>query len=187
MHFEALGNHWLLERPLHQLQCSRSWCRVERVIDRSGKSVPERDERGNLRIAENTSEFDERLEMMKIAGEEGAAMICPCFSDGERYLCNEAYRLGFPVITLRNMGFNRFEKPIGKLFDHCAEGKLLYLAPIAWPYQSAKKPLTRLDGIALNRIAQLLTGDETFEINYKGIVPERVDEYVRKITSTLEN
>ena len=182
MHFEALGNHWLLERPLHQLQCSRAWCRVDRVLNAAGELVPARDENGNLKIAEHTREFDERLEAMKIAGEEGAAMICPCFSDGERYLCNVAYRAGFPVITLRNMGFNRFEKPIGKLFDRCAEGKLLYLSPIGWPYQSAKKPLSRIDGIALNRIAQILAGEGAVEINYKGVVPAQVDEYVRQIT-----
>ena len=153
------------------------------MADAGGKLVSVRDEHGNLKIAECTHEFDARLEEMKIAGEEGATMICPCFSDGERYLCNEAYRLGFPVITLRNMGFNRFEKPVGKLFDRCAEGKLLYLAPIAWAYQNAKKPLTRLDGVALNRIAQLLVGGENPRpINYKGMVPERIDEYVHEIT-----
>lgn len=124
----------------------------------------------------------ERLEAMRIAGEEGAVMVCPCFSEGERYICNEAYRLGYPVITLKNMGFNRYEKPVGKLFDRCAEGKLLYLAPLAWPYQSAAKPLTRQDGVALNRIAQLLAGEGAAEVNYKGIAPSRIDDYVAEIT-----
>lgn len=183
LHFEALGNHWLLERPLFQVQCSRAWMKVERDIDAGGKAVPKRDETGNFKIAEATREFEERLEAMKIAGEEGAAIISPCYSEGERYICNEAYRLGFPVVTLKNMGFNRFEKPIGKLFDRCAQGKLLYLAPIAWPYQTAAKPLNRMDGVALNRIAQILSGEGAAEINYKGVRPERVDEYVKAITS----
>lgn len=74
-HFEALGNHWLLERSLHQVQCSRAFAKVEREIDASGKAVPKRDETGNLKLAETTSEFEERLEAMKIAGEEGAAEI----------------------------------------------------------------------------------------------------------------
>ena len=182
MHFEALGNHWLLDRPLHQIQCSRAWCRIERKLDGAGKLVPSRDEKGNLKIADSTPEFGERLEAMRIAGEEGAVMVCPCFSEGERYICNEAYRLGYPVITLKNMGFNRYEKPVGKLFDRCAEGKLLYLAPLAWPYQSAAKPLTRQDGVALNRIAQLLAGEGAAEVNYKGIAPSRIDEYVAEIT-----
>lgn len=182
MHFEALGNHWLLDRPLHQVQCSRAWCRVERVKDAGGRYVAARDAMGNLKIEMSTPEFAERLESMHIAGEEGAVMISPCFSEGERYICNEAYRAGYPVITLKNMGFNRFEKPIGKLFDRCAEGKLLYLAPIAWPYQSAAKPLTRLDGLALNRIAQLLAGEGGAELNYKGVTPAQVDAYVEEIT-----
>lgn len=181
MHFEALGNHWLLDRPLHQVQCSRAWCRIERIVDGGGKQVPARDENGNLKIAEQTPEFAERLKAMRKAGEEGAAIICPCFSEGERYICNEAYRSGYAVITLKNMGFNRSEKPVGKLFDRCAEGRLLYLAPVAWPYQSAAKALTRLDGIALNRIAQKLAGEGAAEINYKGLVPAQVDEYVREI------
>lgn len=183
MHFEALGNHWLLDRPLHQIQCSRAWCQVERVRDAGGKLVPARDERGNLRIAAKTREFDGRFEAMQIAGEEGAAMICPCFSEGERCLCNAAYAAGYLVITLKNMGFDRLEKPVGRLFDRCAEGKLLYLAPIAWPHQGAAKPLTRLDGLALNRIAQLLAGEGAAEIDYKGMTMDQVDEYVRKITT----
>lgn len=182
MHFEALGNHWLLDRPMHQVQCSRAWCRFGRVKDSAGKLIPERDADGNFKIAESSPEFDECVEAMRIAGDEGAVMISPCLSEGERYICNEAYRAGYPVITLKTMGFNRFEKPIGKLFDRCAEGKLLYLAPIAWPYQSAAKSLSRLDGIALNRIAQILAADGAVELNYKGLVPARVDEYVKEIT-----
>ena len=117
MHFEALGNHWLLDRPLHQLQCSRDWCKFERVKDRAGKLIPSRDKSGNFKIAVSSPEFAERLEAMQIAGEE-----------------------------------------------------------------SSKKDLTRLDGVALNRVAQLIAGDGAVEINYKGIVPERVDEYVAEIT-----
>ena len=182
MHFEALGNHWLLERPMHQVQCSRAWCKVARERNARGDLVPVREQGGNFKLAATTPEFTERLEAALGAGEEGAAIISPCLSEGERYICNAAYAAGYPVITLKNIGFDRYEKPMGKLFDRCAQGKLLYLSPIKWPYQSAAKALTREDSLALNRIAQILAGDGSCEINYKGVIPEKIDEYVKEIT-----
>ena len=76
------------------------------------------------------------------------------------------------------MGFSPLYKPGGKLFDKAADGKLLMLAPAAWPYQTAEKPMTRFDACVLNRIAQLLAADGAVEINYKGMKPDDIDRLV---------
>ena len=77
------------------------------------------------------------------------------------------------------MGFSPLYKPGGKLFDQTANGRLLLLAPAAWPYQTSEKPMTRFDACVLNRIAQLIAGDGAAEINYKGMKPNDVDRLMR--------
>ena len=57
-----------------------------------------------------------------------------------------------PLVALKNMGFAKLEKPVGRHFDACAEGRLLLLAPAAWPYTTQEKPMTRFDATALNRM-----------------------------------
>ena len=81
------------------------------------------------------------------------------------------------------MGFAPLYKPGGKLFDRAADGKLLLLAPIAWPYTPADKPMTRFDACVLNRLAQLIAGDGAVEINYKGVKPLEIDRLVRTATT----
>jgi hypothetical protein len=70
-----------------------------------------------------------------------------------------------------------------KLFDTCAAGNLLMIAPINWPYQSAEKPMTRDAAQVLNRIAQLIAGDGAVEVNYKGAVMSGVDAKVASAVS----
>ena len=107
-------------------------------------------------------------------------MISPCISDGEREIARLAFAASLPVIALRNMGFSQLYKPGGKLFDKAANGKLLLLAPAAWPYSTSEKPMTRFDACALNRIAQLIAGDGAAVINYKGMQPKDIDRLVRE-------
>ena len=95
-------------------------------------------------------------------------------------------RGGYSVITLANKGFSPLYKPGGKLFETCANGKLLMLAPIAWPHQVAEKPITRIDALILNRIAQLIAGDGAAKIDYKGVTMTGVDEGVIKVTTQNE-
>ena len=73
--------------------------------------------------------------------------------------------VGYRVITLQNKGFSPLYKPGGKLFETCANGNLLMLAPINWPYQPAGKQMTRNDAQVLNRIAQLISGEGAIAIN----------------------
>ncbi len=78
-------------------------------------------------------------------------------------------------------------KPGGKLFEQCADGRLLMLAPIGWPYLPGEKKITRMDACVLNRIAQLIAGKGAVEIDYKGARLEGVETLVAEVTRAGES
>ena len=172
--FSAIGNHFLLTRSaFHQVQVSRRYFAYAR------------DARGNLLKdappAVATHEFEEKLAAALAAGKGGAVLVSPCISQGEREIARRAFAAGYRVITLANKGFSPLYKPGGKLFESCAAGNLLMLAPVGWPYQPAEKPMTRIDALVLNRIAQLIAGEGACEIDYKGATLANVDAEVCKV------
>ena len=172
--FSAIGNHFLLTRSaFHQVQVSRRYFAYAR------------DARGNLLKdappAVATHEFEEKLAAALAAGKGGAVLVSPCISQGEREIARRAFAAGYRVITLANKGFSPLYKPGGRLFESCAAGNLLMLAPVGWPYQPAEKPMTRIDALVLNRIAQLIAGEGACEIDYKGATLANVDAEVGKV------
>ena len=187
--FEALGNRHLLERPLAQVQCSRRFFAYRREAKRGGGMKIARTPDGEPIIECESPEYRERLESALAAAEHGAVVLSPCISDGERQIAREAMKRRLPLVALKNMGFAKLEKPAGRYFDACAEGRLLLLAPAAWPYTTQEKPMTRFDATALNRIAQWLAGGSVpghscpglpVEINYHGMKPANIDELAEK-------
>ena len=172
--FSAIGNHFLLSSPrFHQIQVSRRYFAYAC------------DGRGNL-LKDNppkiaTREYEEKLTSALAAADEGAVLISPCISQGEREIARQAFRRGARLITLSNKGFSPLYKPGGMLFEKCASGNLLMLAPIAWPYQVAEKSITRMDALILNRIAQMIAREDACEIDYKGMNIANVDCEVRKM------
>ena len=184
-HFAAIGNHFLLLRPrLVQVQCSRALFKYRREYTGSGKKPRIcRDEKDVPIVELSTPEFESKLNEALSAACHGAVLVSPCISDGEREIARQAFAAGYRVITLQNKGFSPLYKPGGKLFETCAKGNLLILAPINWPYQPAEKPMTRDDAQTLNRIAQLISGEGAVEINYKGAVMSGVDAEVETAVS----
>ena len=194
--FEALGNRHLLERPLAQVQCSRRFFTYRREAKRGGGMKIARTPDGEPIIESESPEYRERLESALAAAAHGAVVLSPCISDGERQIAREAMKRRLPLVALKNMGFAKLEKPVGRYFDACAEGRLLLLAPAAWPYTTQEKPMTRFDATALNRIAQWLAGGSEpghsrsvpghscpgspVEINYHGMKPANIDELAEK-------
>ena len=168
-HFAAIGNQALLRAPvIWQVQCSRSWFEYRR--DAAGtllKDAPP------LR---STPEFEERRDAFLEAARRGAVLLSPCISHGEREIARLAFEHGHRVITLSNKGFNPLYKPGGKLFNQCADGNLLMLAPAAWPYVPGEKAMTRNDACVLNRIAQWLAGSGAVEIRYQGVTPTLIEK-----------
>ena len=60
-----------------------------------------------------------------------------------------------------------------------AAGRLLMLAPAAWPHVPGEKPMTRRDALVLNRLAQALAGDGAAEISYRGVTFAEVEAWAR--------
>ena len=182
-HFMAIGNHFLLDWPdIRQVQCSRSYFAYKRERLPGGGWKICRDSAGVPLVDFATAEFEAKAEAALAAAERGAVLISPCISNGEREIARRAYVAGYRVITLKNKGFSPLYKPGGKLFDACAAGNLLMLAPVNWPYVPGEKPITRNQAQVLNRIAQFIAGDGAVEIDYKGAVMKGVEAAVAQAT-----
>jgi len=169
LHFQALGNTALLSRPwLVPVQCSRSdfAYRRERLPGGGWKIL--RDGAGIPLVEFASPAFEEKCRDALACAAKGAVLVSPCISHGEREIARRAHEAGVCVIALRNKGFAKYEKPSGALFDECAKGNLLLLAPAAWPYIPGEKPPTRETSLVLNRIAQLIAG-ENGPIAYRGV------------------
>ena len=61
LHFSALGNRHLLDRPLVQVQCSRRDFAYERVSDADGGMKIAKDADGEPRVAFSSATFEDRL------------------------------------------------------------------------------------------------------------------------------
>ena len=183
-HFMAIGNHFLLARPIIcQIQCSRSFFAYKRRRLAGGWQIC-RDSAGKPIVERSTPEFEAKAEAAMCAAAKGAVLLSPCISHGEREIARRAFEAGYRVITLQNKGFSPLYKPGGKLFETCAAGNLLMLSPIGWPYIPGEKPMTREHAQILNRIAQLISGDGAVEINYKGMALEGIDDAVSHAVET---
>ena len=178
--FAALGNRFLLKRPLVQVQVSRRFFGYRRVAKPGGGLKIARDGKGEPVVDFATADFEERRSELLAAAKHGAVLLSPCVSDGERQIAREALKAGWPLVTMSNKGFARLQKPSGRYFDACSAGKLLMLAPAAWPYQPGEKPMTRFDATAMNRLCQWLAGEDAAEINYHGMKPGNVDALARE-------
>lgn len=96
----AMGNNRLLQYPsIMQVYCSRRMSKED--IAREGDRL----------LA------------------QGAVLVSPSISPGERAIMNRAIESGTPVILICNNGFAELSKPGGRLFDACAAGKVLMLSP----------------------------------------------------------
>ena len=176
LHFAAIGNRSLLDRPMVQVQCSRRHFGYRRTEKRGEGLKIARDERGEPVAAFSTPEYETLRDGLLAAARHGAVLISPCVSDGERQIAREALHEGVPLVTMQNKGFAKLQKPSGRYFDACAAARLLMLAPAAWPYTPANKPMTRLDATAMNRLCQWLAGEGAAIINYRGVTPAAIDK-----------
>ena len=126
--FSAIGNIFLLTRPLRlQVQCSR------RLTDEQ--------------IAEQREEFLEQAR-------QGAVLVSPSISKGEKAIMRAAFEEGFPIIILQENGFADLAKPGGKRMEACAMGKLLLLAP--WEHHNEQQTISRGQCLQLNDLAHMI-------------------------------
>ena len=126
--FSAIGNRFLLERPVKlQVQCSRSI---------------------------NEEELKAKLNDCLRAGRQGAVLVSPAISKGEKAIMRAAFEEGLPLIYLQENGFTDLAKPGGKRMEACARGQLLILAP--WEHHNEKMTIKRGQCLELNEMARIV-------------------------------
>lgn len=121
----AMGNRFLLDRPVKlQVQCSRHlypW------------------------------EIEQQKQQFLQAGREGAVIVSPCISPGEREIATACMAAGVPLIVLLLKGFSPYFKPQPRYLEACADGRLLMLAP--YPFQNERLTDMRRRCLHLNDLA----------------------------------
>jgi hypothetical protein len=127
-HFSAIGNRFLLERPIRlQVQCSR------RLTDEQ--------------IAEQQEQWLQQAR-------SGAVLVSPCISKGEKQVMRAAFEQDLPIIVLQENGFTDLAKPGGKRMEACARGQLLLLAP--WEHHNERLTIRRDQCLALNEMSRMI-------------------------------
>lgn len=126
MSFSAIGNRFLLDKPVKlQVQCSR-------------RITPE--------------ELAAKKVSLLTAAADGAVLVSPSISPGEKEIMREAFEAGYPEIVLLENGFTDLAKPGGLRFDACARGQLLLLAP--WEHHNERILISRGQCLSLNDMAR---------------------------------
>ena len=126
--FSAIGNRCLLERPVRlQVMCSR------RLTD---------------------AEIEEKKAYFLEQARQGAVLVSPSISKGEKAVMRAAFEAGYPLILLQENGFTDLAKPGGRRFDACAEGRMLILAP--WEHHNERRLIRRDQCLTLNDMAAMI-------------------------------
>ena len=87
---------------------------------------------------------------------QGAVLISPFISPGEKEMVSYAIEQGGSVIVLKHEGFPALYKPSGAYFDLCAQGRLLILSCAEFTGQ--KTPLTREACLEMNGWCSAIAG-----------------------------
>ena len=133
MTFSAIGNRFLLERPMKvQVQCSR------KITD---------------------EELQKRLDECLALARQGAVLVSPAISQGEKTIMRAVFDEGLPVIYLQENGFTDLAKPGGKRMEACARGQLLILAP--WEHHNERLTIKRGQCLQLNDMAKAICESPT--------------------------
>ena len=159
-----------------QVRCSRRHFGYRRIVKPGGGMKIARDAAWNPIADFATPEYEKLRSRLLAAARHGVVLISPCISDGEREIARAALAEGLPLVTMQNKGFSKLEKPTGRYFDACAAGRLLMLAPAAWPYVPGHKPMARHEATAMNRLCQWIAGEGAATINYRGLAPVHIDK-----------
>ena len=92
---------------------------------------------------------------------QGAVLVSPAISPGEKMVMRAAFDAGFHTIVLVENGFTPLTKPKGEQFDACAAGRLLLLAP--WEHHNEKRTITAYQCQQLNLMAIEICNNKTEE------------------------
>ena len=124
--FSAIGNCFLLSRPVRLfVQCSR-------------------------RLTE--AEIQAKVKEYLTAARQGAVLVSPAISLGEKAVMRAAFNEGLPLIYLQENGLTELAKPSGTRMDACARGQLLILSP--WEHHNEQITISRSQCLVLNDLAR---------------------------------
>ena len=124
--FAAIGNRFLLDRPVKlQVQCSRSL---------------------------TEEQIQAAVERYLAAARQGAVLVSPAISEGEKAVMRAALEAHLPLIFLSANSFTPFTKPGGTFTEACSRGDLLILAP--WSDRTSTQALSRAECLALNAMTE---------------------------------
>ncbi len=98
------------------------------------------------------AEIDDECKRFLSMASQGAVLVSPCISPGEKEVMGCAFEAGYPIILLLENGFSPYQKPSGRQFDACSEGRLLLVAP--WPHHDDYRKITRAQCEALNALSR---------------------------------
>lgn len=102
-------------------------------------------------------ELDKETKRLISLAQQGAILVSPCISDGEKHIFRIAHEMGYSTIVILSHCLKPLWKPGGKLFDSCAQGKLLLISP--WQQHNEPKTLTRDICNQLNDIAACIASE----------------------------
>ena len=97
------------------------------------------------------AEIDHECKRFLSMASQGAVLVSPCISPGEKEVMGCAFEAGYPIILLLENGFSPFQKPSGRQFEACSEGRLLLVAP--WPHHDDYRKITRAQCEVLNALS----------------------------------
>ena len=82
---------------------------------------------------------------------QGAVLVSPAISPGEKRVMRAAFDAGLPTIVIMENGFTPLSKPHGEQFYACGQGTLLMLSP--WEHHNEKLQLTAAQCTQMNLMA----------------------------------
>ena len=85
------------------------------------------------------------------AARNGAVLVSPCISPGEKATMRAAFDAGLQQIVILDNGISPMSKPSGPRFLATAEGRMLLLSPL--PHHDDKRPVSRNQCNELNALA----------------------------------
>lgn len=125
----TMGNRHLLDYPLKvQVQCSRH---------------------------ATAAEVEALARKILMMASKGYVVVSPSISRGEKFVMKKVFEAGFRTIVLVARSLSPMDKPQGRQFDACMEGRLLLVA-LSDEVTNAKR-ITRQQCLSLNALAEAIS------------------------------
>lgn len=114
----------------------------------------------NVKCSRRLSEAEIKAECSRFLSlaSRGAVLVSPCISPGEKEVMGCAFEAGWPIIVLIENGFAPKQKPSGRQFDACSQGRLLLIAP--WEHHGDFRRITRAQCNTLNELAKHISDNQ---------------------------